>query len=235
MLVGQWETLDKTNLAPRYKNLIQNSYDSCLHSLDKQLGVLFETLKKRGILDNTVVIVTSDHGESLGEHALYEHGESLYRPEIQIPLLVVLPKGKRTAAVVKKEVSLIDLPATILDLTNMADAKPTFPGRSLAAFWRESSADANQNAVFSELSSPNPINPSFGHSPARHGPLVSIAEEDYVYIRNQRDGREQLFHAINDPGEATNLAKLESMRPRIERFRERLGSLASDAAKEKPE
>ena len=71
------------------------------------------------------------------------------------------------------------------------------------------------------------MNPSFGHSPARQGPLVAIAEEGYVYIRNQGDGREQLFHATTDPEEVNNLAKLDSMRARLERFRARVGELSA--------
>jgi hypothetical protein len=136
---------------------------------------------------------------------------------------------------VREPVSLRDLPATIVDLTGLAGESP-FPGRSLARFWRDSSSNADAlgtdaDAVISELSAPNPINPSHGRSPALRGPLISVAEEDYVYIRNQRDGREQLFHALDDPGELINLARMESMRPRLERFRERLAQVPADPAR----
>ena len=50
----------------------------------------------RGVLDRTLVILTSDHGEGLGEHDLFDHGESLYRNEIRVPLLIVLPAGQRS-------------------------------------------------------------------------------------------------------------------------------------------
>jgi arylsulfatase A-like enzyme len=76
LLIGLWETIDKTHLAPHYKELIDDSYDNCLSYLDGQVGELFQTLQNRGTLDNTVVIITSDHGEELGEHELFEHGES---------------------------------------------------------------------------------------------------------------------------------------------------------------
>ena len=231
VLVGQWETLDKTKLDPRYKRLISNSYDSCLHALDRELGELFETLRIQGVLENTVVIVTADHGEELGEHALYDHGESLYRPEIQVPLLVALPSQESAGVVVPEEVSLLDLAATIVDLSRTT-AKSPFPGRSIAPLWRPDPSGVSPSAndrppAISELTSPNPVNPSFGHSPARQGPLVAIAEEGYVYIRNQGDGREQLFHATTDPEEVNNLAKLDSMRARLERFRARVGELSA--------
>ena len=53
--------------------------------------------ERRGVLDRTVVIITADHGEELGDHGLFEHGESLYRPEIHVPLLVLLPSRGHSA------------------------------------------------------------------------------------------------------------------------------------------
>jgi hypothetical protein len=135
---------------------------------------------------------------------------------------------------VNEPVSLIDLPATILDLAGLAGASP-FPGRSLARCWRDPRRDepppgeAGAGAI-SELAAPNPINPSHGRSPAIRGPLVSLAEGDHVYIRNLRDGREQLFHTPSDPGELVNLAGLESMRPRLERLRRRVAGVAAGPA-----
>ena len=184
------------------------------------------TLQRRGVLDRTLVIVTSDHGEELGEHGLFEHGESLYRPEIRVPLLIVLPSRSQSPGVVRETVSLRDLPATIVDLVGLSAGAP-FPGRSLARLWRDSSPGAAPGArdldgVISELSEPNPANPSQGRSPAARGPLVSLAEGDYVYIRNEGDGREQLFHERDDPDELINRAKVEAMQPLLQRFRQRL-------------
>jgi arylsulfatase A-like enzyme len=234
LLVGFWETTDKTQLAPHYRELVHDSYDNCLSYLDGQLGELFETLQSRGVLDNTVLIVTSDHGEELGEHGLFEHGESLYRPEIHVPLLFVLSGHGQSSAVVREPVSLRDLPATIVDLTGLAGESP-FPGRSLAGLWRDSPSGAASRVtdgcgVISELSAPNPTNPSQGRSPAKRGPLISVAENEYVYIRNERDGREQLFHALDDPGELVNLAKMVSMQPRLKRFRDRLAQISAHPA-----
>ncbi|MHC5544646.1 sulfatase-like hydrolase/transferase, partial [Singulisphaera rosea] len=120
ILVGLWETVDKARLGPHYQQLIRDSYDNCLAYLDRQLGELFETLRTRGVLENTVVIITSDHGEELGEHGLFEHGESLYRPEIRVPLLVLPARAEAEApVVVKTPVSLLDLSATIVDMAGL--------------------------------------------------------------------------------------------------------------------
>ena len=121
------------------------------------------------------MIVTSDHGEGLGEHDLFDHGESLYRPEIHVPLVIVLPAGQRATGVVREPVSLRDLPATILDLVGLSEGSP-FPGRSLANLWRHPSHGGGTvtiDGVISELPKPNPSNPNRGRSPARRGPLIS--------------------------------------------------------------
>jgi arylsulfatase A-like enzyme len=231
LLVELWKNFDKSQLIPHYQELVRDSYDNCLSYLDGRLGELFDRLERDGTLDETVVIVTSDHGEELGEHGLFEHGESLYRPEVRVPLLIALPARGRSPSVVRETVSLRNLPATIVDLAGIADGAP-FSGPSLASFWRESSPEAapqvrdlDRDGVISELSGPNPADPSKGRSPAARGALVSLAEGDYVYIRNQKDGREQLFHEHDDPDELANQAKIDAMQPLVKRFRDHLDKL----------
>ncbi len=211
------------------------------------------------MLDSTLLIVVSDHGEGLGEHDLFDHGESLYRTEIGVPLLVVPPAHGEHPIVVEQTVSLRNLPATIVDLAGLSEDSP-FPGKSLAHLWRDdppqSAADVlnrlagfregeppgepiSQAArpeprppritkahlgddVISELTSPNPANPNRGRSPGARGPLISLAEDDFVYIRNQADGTEELFNERDDPRELSNLIIFPSMQPVLERFRDRL-------------
>jgi arylsulfatase A-like enzyme len=132
-------------LAPPYHQLLRDSYDDCLAYLDDRLGELFGILRRRGVLERTVVIVTAEHGEELGDHRLFEHGESLYRPAIRVPLLIVMPSGPRSPGVVRETVSLRDLPATIVDPVDLADGAP-FPGRSLARFWLDPATAAVTSA-----------------------------------------------------------------------------------------
>jgi arylsulfatase A-like enzyme len=165
--------------------------------------------------------VTSDHGEGFGEHDLFEHGESLYRSELRVPLLIVPPGGGRGQRVVKKTVSQRDLPATVVDLVGLADGSP-FPGNSLAALWRDHAElhrPGRNELVLSELSAPNPINPNAGRSPAYRGPLISIADGELVYIRNEKDQSEQLFDIRDDPRELTNRASSARFADTVERFR----------------
>jgi hypothetical protein len=130
---------------------------------------------------------------------------------------------------VRETASLRDLPATIVDLAGLESGAP-FPGRSLARLWRDPVPGAplgvgDPEGAISELTAPNPSNPSHGRSPATRGPLVSLAEGDYVYIRNEKDGREQLFHERDDPEEFHNRARDEVMQPILERLRRHLDQI----------
>jgi arylsulfatase A-like enzyme len=244
-----WGSLDKLKLAPEHRTLARDCYDSCIGYLDEHLGELFGELERRGILERTLLIVTSDHGEGFGEHNLFFHGESLYSTEIRVPLMIV-PPGGNSSVKVSETISLRDLPATIVDLAGRGIGAP-FPGRSLARLWRAkrgtgpfcaqhpsggsrktdlspfspSGAAADEEGVISELATPNPYNPNQGRSPARRGALVSLAEGDYVYIRNEGDGTEELFNERADPNEFDNRAHHQAAQAVKERLRMHLNRL----------
>jgi arylsulfatase A-like enzyme len=179
------------------------------------------------VLDRTWVIIAGDHGEGLGEHDLYGHGESLYGTEIRVPLLILPPSGEQRGGVVREPVSLRDLPATIVDLVGLEAGAP-FPGRSLSGLWVNSSQRADRtigHEVLSELPSPNPRDSNQGRSSAHRGPLVSLAVGDLVYIHNEGDGTEELYDESDDPRELTNRASSDTMRPVLEQFRQQLARL----------
>jgi arylsulfatase A-like enzyme len=223
-LTAGWLRADKSKLPRPARALAMDAYDRCLASIDERLGELFGELQRRGVLDRTIVIVTADHGEGFGEHDLFDHGESLYRPEIRVPLLITVPSGQPSGRVVNQFVSLRDIPATIADLVG-ARTKTPFPGRSLARLWRpppssEPGIGDGDDPVLSELAEPNPSDPNHGRSPARRGPLIALAEGDFVYIRNEGDGKEQLFQEREDPRELSDRARAEQARAIVQRFRE---------------
>jgi arylsulfatase A-like enzyme len=171
-------------------------------------------------------VVTGDHGGGLGEHDLFEHGESLYSTEIHVPLLIVPPSGAQAGQVVRETVSLRDLPATIVELAGMGNGSP-FPGRSLSNLWRHSGTRISEDVsgALSELPSPSPSDSSHGRSPARRGPLVALADGELVYIRNEGDGTEEIYNVREDPRELTNRAQSVPMRTVLQRFREHMSRL----------
>ena len=162
VLVEHWQAgVDKLKLPQHFRTLARDSYDNCLAYLDERLGELFDELQRRGELDRTLVVVTADHGEGLGEHDIFDHGESLYRTETRVPLLIVLPSRARSSGIVAEPVSLRDLPATIVDLAGLTQGSP-FPGRSLAGLWRPSPDGPRATGLdgaMSELPQPEPVRP----------------------------------------------------------------------------
>ena len=232
-LTSGWAHADRLALPPPARALAVDAYDHCIASIDDRLGELFGELKRRGVLERTIVIVTADHGEGFGEHDLFDHGESLYRTEIRVPLLISLPSGRASGRVVDRFVSLRDIPATIADLIG-SSIEPPFPGRSLARLWQTPSPGqeigAGDDPVLSELTARNPADPNRGRSPASRGPLVSLAEGSFVYIRNQGDGSEHLFDERTDPRELIDRARSEQARAIVRRFRELASRLVGPPA-----
>ena len=203
--------IDKLQLPRHYLTLARDSYDNCLAYLDEQLGDLFDDLQRRGVLDRTWVVITADHGEGLGEHDLFEHGESLYSTEIRVPLLILPPSGSQPGSVVR-ETGQPARPAgddrRLGRPWDRGTVPGTLAGEAVAAIPRRR-ADQAAGDDRVHLRAPEPQSQRFashGRSPGRLGPLISLAEGDFVYIRNEGDGTEELFDEREDPRELTNRA-----------------------------
>ena len=145
------------------------------------------------------------------------HGDSLYRSETRVPLLIMMPWSRPSRNIIRDTVSLRALPATIVDLVDLEQGSP-FTSDSLARMWEGTgSADLPSEFAVSELASPNPTDPNQGRSPARHGPLLALSKDRYTYLRGEKS--EELYDEVSDPAEKTNLAGDESTKPVLERFR----------------
>jgi arylsulfatase A-like enzyme len=170
----------------------QDNYDAGIRYMDDQLDRMLRVLRERGVLERTLVVVTSDHGEQWGEHDLVNHGNSLYLPAVHVPLVVRLPGGARAGERVAAPVSLTDLAATILDVTGVADAR--IPGRSLLR--------ADPSPVVTETEALDRT--ARVKAPAERGALASIVRDSLQYIRNG-DSTYQLFNVRRDYAQETNL------------------------------
>ena len=98
-------------------------YDGEIRFMDDQLSKLFDYLRQNSLLSNTLVVITSDHGESIGEHKILDHGHALYEEQIRVPLLMIgpnIPKGKRISGIIRN----IDILPTLMEylkLTSPSD------------------------------------------------------------------------------------------------------------------
>lgn len=202
----------------------RDAYDDCLAYLDDQVGRLLDELERRGKLQNTMVVITSDHGEAFGEHGLSGHGVSLYRPETHIPLIVVDPSRAPAGRRIAHPVSLRDLPVTVLDLIGGADDSP-FPGTSLASSWDdEAKDDDGPEPVLVEVDRADRVPPEVEDAPARLGLMRSVVAQGRAYILNG-DGSEELYDLDNDPEEANDLADDPGVEEELDRFRAKLERL----------
>lgn len=241
-MLQNWHALKHRQLDRRQVQLASDAYDNCLSALDQSIGELLEILDQRGCLENAWVVITADHGEQFGEHGLFLHGDSLYRTAIDVPLVILPPRGsslegKRIAA----PVSLRDVAATLLDVSRGSAAKeagpddaPPLPGRSLARLWNRAEtldartplAELGMEAPVSEAGldvKPPRTTPSRLVAPVQLGPMVSLVDEGFTYIR-RGDGAEELFDLVGDPAESNNLADRPEHQALLERFRARAKS-----------
>lgn len=215
---------DKWKLSDRQIQYELDAYEGAIAYVDAEIGRLLDELEKQNLLASTLVIITSDHGEQFGEHGLYDHGTSLYRPLVEVPLLV-LPFDKFGLGLrVKEPVTLCDLPVTICDLVGIND-RAFFPGSSLRRFWDSSATLKNTPMpILTELTTGGKTVPSW--YPIAKGDMQAIVAEGMFYIRNG-DGSEELYDFFNDRGETNNLADTDSYHQKLVRLRRLLSETMS--------
>jgi arylsulfatase A-like enzyme len=218
-MLRDWFKVDKSSLPPRAVALARDAYDDCIAALDFELGKLFDQLKRRGVLDETLLILTADHGEQFGENGSFGHGQSLHAPEVHVPLVIVSPAGVPRGRIVPEGVSLRDIPATIIDLLGDGKGSP-FPGLSLARTWQapQPGTPGSISPPLSELHASLAETDQPGESGAAAGPVKALLHEKNVYIHHQ-DGDEELYAVDADPAESRDLSQSNHAKAALERCR----------------
>ncbi len=168
--------LYKQEFTPAEIRREREAYDASIAFTDAQIHLLLDSLRAQGRLDNTLVIITADHGEQFGDRGLFAHGNSLYAPLMAVPLAMVLPGRLPAGVVVNDRVSLRDLPSTVLDITGRGQTAG-FPGQSLARYWTPA-PDAGDPLFFEVVTQKNEV-------------LRSMVVGDSQYIRHA-GGKEEL-------------------------------------------
>lgn len=190
---------------------LEAAYDSCIAYVDHQLGLLLEELARTGRLENTLVIVTSDHGEAFLEHGAPAHASGLHLEQIRVPLLLRHPGRVPAGVRVSGPVSIRDIPATVMDLLGFSEESPVFPGRPLAELWEgEEPESMRGEPVLSELNEDK-----------------SLVTERWHYIR-KADGSEALFDITNDPWEQRDLSESAAGRAVLPKLRRKLAEVSGE-------
>lgn len=189
------------------------AYDGAIGYVDHTLGGLFRDLDRRGLLERTVVIVTSDHGEELGEHGIFFHGHTLYIQALHVPLVVFGP-GVPAGVRVSSAVSLRDVAATVQDLAG-SGGEP-FPGHSLARTW--AGAEADDSPALSMVQRGIRLPRWY---PGSVGDMRSLVDSG-LHVIHGGDSLPELFDLVRDPDEHRNLAADTALTMRMLRRMDRL-------------
>jgi arylsulfatase A-like enzyme len=177
-----------------YRPYCVSQYDGGIAYLDAQLGQIVAGLKQRNLYDNTMVVITSDHGEAFGERRRVQHGNSPYQNLLHVALLIKYPKGARKGAETEP-VSLIDVAPTILNVAGFP-----VPG-TMQGFSLLDAAALHGRKLFSETF-PCPVlqAPDCAGCSAR-----TVVSWPFKYIAFST-GKKQLFNLEADPDENRELA-----------------------------
>jgi choline-sulfatase len=162
--------------------------------IDHQVGRLLAALDEQGVLEKTVVVFASDHGEMLGQHGLW-HKMQAYEESLRVPLIFSAPwlkTGMRTDALT----SLLDIPATLLGLAGV-DVPAVYEGEDLGGLLSGQRRETERRFAFSEQ---EPLGPFH-----READWRMAADKRWKYIWNCEDA-EELYDLATDPGETVNLA-----------------------------
>lgn len=196
-------------------------YDEDILYQDASFGRLLDALAERGRLENTLVVVVSDHGDEFREHGNWEHGSRLYEHQTRVPFIVAGPGVKR--ARVEEPVSLVDVMPTVLGHIGAPPA-PAARGRDLSGVLR-GTGTVPDVAIYSE-------------EMAKRGEWNALRQDGWKIIRKApRQGEDSdeeraeylLFNLKLDPGEQEDRAKAEP--ERLATMREALLTLRAELRK----
>jgi arylsulfatase A-like enzyme len=189
-------------ISERERNHITSQYDGAIAYEESRIDALLEHLRELGLYDDTLVLVTADHGEALGDRDLLNHGVSVYQDQVSVPLIVKYP-GQKTGAVVDAWTNSVDLLPTVLDVLGLPD-RPGLPGESL----RRIAPDADRLVVAESF--PGGSDSNFDRTE------WGLFRGPYKLIRSTA-GKRELYDLERDIEESTSLyAETDTTAKRLE-------------------
>jgi arylsulfatase A-like enzyme len=207
------------DLTPEKLAFYVDMYDASIRTADEMFAELLEHLDQLNLLDRTIIVITSDHGEEFLEHGCVLHMTSLYEELIQVPLIIKVP-GIQGAREIDTFLSQIDVMPTLLDLMNV-DCPSGLQGRSFARILTGSAS--RDRTVFAEVNISRQIR------------RTCIIEEGWKYIEGDTEknlkypapSARQLFNLNVDPREQKDMSdqkpgKEENLRNRMQMLQKEL-------------
>lgn len=168
-------------------------YDAGIRQMDDGIFRLLNYLEYEGLLNKTLVIITSDHGEEFFDHGDVLHGRTHYQEVIQVPMLIRgpgIPKSKK----IQDPVSLVDFVPTILSLLDI-NCPSNLDGLDISSLWKKPDVRFPTRFIFSEAD----------HNNIKHDIKRSVRHPRYKLHYNIMTNQKTLFDLINDPKENTDI------------------------------
>lgn len=210
---------------PERKSSLVNwraAYAGGVRNADRAVEAVLEALKASGLYEDSVIVLTSDHGEQLGDHGMMNHGRSLHIEELKVPLVVRLPGGRRAGRRIGPWVRLIDVLPTLNTLCDLGEPRKDWAGEDLSRYfslWPR----GDDLPVFS------------GAVNSRESPR-SVIEAPLHLITGLRRNRRRLYDLAADPTERKSLHRNGDAVSRLEDLLFRhLGRLAAGSRLNAPE
>ena len=213
-LVTRGEVIFENSLSKRDRQHMQRRYLAEINYMDGHVRRLIELMRNRGMLDNTIVLIVADHGESMGEHDYYyAHGETLHEGTVRVPAILHWPNGIDPGEY-DGLTSLVDLMPTILDLMGLDGDALDMDGVSLADAISDGSEPRKVAFLESDYQLIHPENPDFhigedGATPRSKWRGVVAGDHKLLRIPTEGGERYELYNLVSDPGEQVNLAEAQ--------------------------
>ncbi len=182
------------NPTPEQLRRQREHYFANVTMIDAQVGKLIEALQRRGVLEDTIVIFTSDHGDCLNDHG-HSQKWTMYEPSVRVPAIVWSPKNVEQGKVVDDLVSLFDFGPTVLELAGLAVPK-WMEAKSLLPYLAGKKVDA-RDFVFSEHAGDRILSGTEF--------MTMIRDRQYKLVHFVENDEGQLFNLVNDPREINDL------------------------------
>ena len=196
----------KTPCGPAEVEAVRRLYAGALYYVDSLLKTLFDDLKRRGLWDDTLVIVTADHGEELFDHNSYfYHNPSLYDSALKIPLLIKFP-NQRARRVVDENVSILDILPTLYDYFAGSPAPGRFSGLSLLDLLKGRRTGFRERILFAECEDSTVAGAVMGHYKLIYNPFEVLPQNRLGLPFPM--AKMEFYDLRQDPGETQNLAAL---------------------------
>jgi arylsulfatase len=190
----------------------RQGYYGSVSFIDEQVGRILETLEKRGLLEETLIVHTSDHGDMTGDHHLWRKSYA-YEPSAHIPMLMRWPQGliaAKRGQVLKQPVELRDILPTFLDAAGQP-AREELDGRSLLDLARGKAQNWRKIIDLEHGICYDPVNQ-----------WTALTDGHTKYIFHSHHGEEQLFDLDQDPHELNDLAPDPSHESSLREWRQRM-------------